>query len=239
MGAVQFDDVETDALHALSRGDEVGDGLFDLVARHGVRHRPALVERDGGRPGAPPSRPHRWAERLAAGGRRLRRALAAGMRQLHAELGNPVGAAEIVHALERRLIGVRIHTGAFGGDASDGVNVGHFGHDQAGGAEREAAEVHQMPVVRRTVVGIVLAHGRNHDAVRQCQTAHGDRRKQGAAHRRKFLSAGESEPGGGAGGLRLATRCASAAQISTGQNFRQELPAKTTQARWRGPVRVP
>ena len=96
--------------------------------------------------------------------------------------------AEIVHALERGFVFVGIHAGAFRRNASLRIDVGHLAHHQPGGAERHVAEMHEVPIVGRAVVGIVLAHRLHHDPVRQRETAQGDRRKQDASHGFDFLS---------------------------------------------------
>ena len=199
---VQLDDVVADAVDALGRGGEFADAAFDIVLGHGVRHRPAGVVGDRrGRFRRPGVRP--FQDRLAAGGRRHLRTFAAGMRQLHAELGDAVLPAEIVHALERGFVLVGIHAGAFRRDAPLRVDVGHLGHHQPGAAERHIAEMHQMPVVGRAVVGVVLAHRRHHDAVGQREAAKRDGRKQDASHFCDFLSGAENSNGG----FRFSPRC--------------------------------
>src|ERR1039457_6300608 len=49
---------------------------------------------------------------------------------------------------------------------------------------------HTQPVIGRAIVGIVLAHRRDHDAVRQRETAQRDGRKKDASHYLFFLSRG-------------------------------------------------
>ena len=168
--AVELDDVVADAVDALRGGGEFAEAALDVVLGHGMGHRPAGVVGDGRwrlrRP-----RVRTFKDRLAARRRRRGRALAAGMRQLHAELGHTVGPAEIVHPLERRLVFVRPHAGTSRRDPPLRIDVGHLAHHEAGAAERHVAEMHQMPIVRRAVVGIVLAHRRNHDAVGQSKPA--------------------------------------------------------------------
>ena len=187
MRAVQLDHVVADAVDALGGCGEFADAALDVVLGHGVRHRPAGVVGDRrGRLRRPGVRS--FEDRLAAGGRRRGRAFASGVRELHAELGNAVLAAEIVHALERGFVVVRIHAGAFRRDAALRVDVGHLAHHQACGAERHIAEMHQVPVIGRAVVGIVLAHRRHHDAIGQRETAQRDRREQDASHCQSFLS---------------------------------------------------
>ena len=182
VAAMQLDHVVADAVDALGRRGEFADAALDVVLGHGVRHRPAGVIRDGRRRLGRPAAFLFGQNRLAAGRRRRGRAFAPGMRQLHAELGDAVGAAEIVHALQRRLVVVGIHAGAFGRDPPDRIDVGHLAHHQPGAAEREAAEMHQVPVVRRAVGRIVLAHRRDHDPVGKREPAQRDRGKQDAGH---------------------------------------------------------
>src|SRR6185312_14299862 len=101
--AVQLDHIIADAVDALGGRGELAEAALDVVFGHGVRHRPAGVVGDGRgrlrRPGVGTLQ-----DRLAAGGRRRSRALAAGMRELHAELGDSVLPTEIVYALERGLV---------------------------------------------------------------------------------------------------------------------------------------
>ena len=80
--------------------------------------------------------------RLAAGRRRRSRPLAAGMRKLHAELGDAVSAAEVMDPLERHLVLVRPHAGAFRRDAAARIDIGHLAHHEARAPQGKAAEMH-------------------------------------------------------------------------------------------------
>ena len=60
-----------------------------------------------------------------------------------------------------------VHPGAARADAPLAAHVGHLGDHQRGAADRAAAEMHEVPVVRRAVLGRVLAHRRHDDAVRE------------------------------------------------------------------------
>ena len=133
--------------------------------------------------------------RLAARRRGRRRTFASGMRKLHTEFGDAVGAAEIVHALERRLVIVRIHPRAFRRNPPDRIDVGHLAHHQSGAAEREPAEMHRVPIVGGAIVGVVLAHRRNDDAIGQREPAQRNGRKQNASHYPDPLSDGFAEAG--------------------------------------------
>ena len=112
VAAVQLDQIVADALDATRGSGELADQPADVVLGERVRNRPALIigqrRRRFGLPCVLLGR-----QRLAAGGGDLRRALAAGVRELHPELGDTVRAAEIVHALERRFVGIRPHAGTF------------------------------------------------------------------------------------------------------------------------------
>ena len=75
----------------------------------------------------------------------------------------------------------RVHAGAAEGDAALGLDVGHLGDDEAGAAERAAAEVDEVPVVDGAVDGRVLAHRRDDDAVGEGEVAHAEGREDGTA----------------------------------------------------------
>ena len=53
-----------------------------------------------------------------------------------------------------------------------------LGEDEAGAADRAAAEMHQVPVVREAVLARILAHRRDDDAVAKLDSAQAERRKQ-------------------------------------------------------------
>ena len=80
----------------------------------------------------------------------------------------------------RDVLGL-VHAGAAGRDAALAADVGHLGDHQPGAADRAAAEVHEVPVVGRAVLGRVLAHRRDDDAVREHEVAQAERRE----HRRR------------------------------------------------------
>jgi hypothetical protein len=61
--------------------------------------------------------------------------------------------------------------------------MGRLGHHEAGGALRELAEVHQVPVVGRAVLGVVLAHRRHDDPVGKHKVAQRHRGEQGRSDR--------------------------------------------------------
>jgi hypothetical protein len=73
-------------------------------------------------------------------------------------------------------------------NAAAPFHIGHLDHDQAGAGIRQHAEVSHVPVVGAAVIGAVLAHRGNNDAVRKVKSADTKRRKQCTAHDRKNMS---------------------------------------------------
>ena len=68
-------------------------------------------------------------------------------------------------ARQRRLVVVGIKPEAAVGDTPAPLDVGRLDHHQIGARVGEHAEMAEMPIGSRAVVGAVLAHGRNDDAV--------------------------------------------------------------------------
>ncbi len=101
----------------------------------------------------------------------LRRALAAGMADLRADLRVRLGVHEIDDALPGALVLRRIEAGAAGRDAPFRADAGHLDMDEAGAALGALRVVHEVPVRRAAVDGLVLRHGRDDDAVLQRQLA--------------------------------------------------------------------
>ena len=69
------------------------------------------------------------------------------------------------------------------GDAALGGYPGRLEDDQAKTAQREAAEMHEVPVIGIAVARRILAHRGNDGTIAQGQLAQGQRRKQ-QGHRR-------------------------------------------------------
>ena len=91
-------------------------------------------------------------------------------------------AAGVDHALHRRLVVLAVEAGAAVRDAAFARHVGRLDHHQPGAAVGEVAEVHEVPVVHAAVVGGVLAHRRDDDAVGQRDAAEVDRREKSRRH---------------------------------------------------------
>ena len=93
-----------------------------------------------------------------------------------------VAAAMGDDARERRFAVVGIEPEAAVADAAAALDAGRLDHDQRGAGIGEHAEMIDVPVGGDAVVGAVLAHGRDDDAVRELEIGEPDRRKQGTGH---------------------------------------------------------
>ena len=168
---VDLDAVEAEPCGALGRTGEVVAHL--LQARVVERDRRLLARRmrHGRRRHRLPRA--RLAERhlQAAVPRRTARRLAAGVRQLHAELDRRVRAHRAEHACQRLFVVVRVEAEIAGRDAPFGRDRRGLDDQQARAREREVAEMDQVPVARRPFARRVLAHRRDDDAVGQRQVA--------------------------------------------------------------------
>ena len=88
------------------------------------------------------------------------------MRELHT--GNAaVLLDEMKDARERLDVVVAVDAEIGGTDAAALRDRRRFRQDQSRAANRPAAQVHEMPVVRKSVEARVLAHRRHHDPVAQ------------------------------------------------------------------------
>ncbi len=191
MREMQLDLVEADAQRALRRRHESRAHALHVVFRHLARRLPVLAERDRrSRHGLP--RIGAGFQRLAAFPRALRRALAAGMRELDAELGVAHAARLRDHARKRRLVVVAVEAETAVGDAAGTLDMRRLDDHQRGAGMRHHAEMHQVPVIGAAVVAGILAHRRDDEAVRQLETGELDRREQSTAHGGLRLS-GEKE----------------------------------------------
>src|SRR3546814_9271048 len=72
------------------------------------------------------------------------------MAQLKPELRDAIRFAEIDDPLERCLVLVSAQGGATGGNPAIHGDVGHFDHQQPCGAHRQASQMHQVPISRRS-----------------------------------------------------------------------------------------
>src|SRR6202167_1174814 len=148
---------------------------------HGTRGVPVRAERD--RRGCT-RRPRIFAGRqsLAAFPRPLRRRLPPGMRKLDGELGAADAPAMRHDFLQRRLAGVGVKPKTAMGDAAGAFDVGGFDDQQTGAGIRQHTEMRHVPVVRHAVIGAVLAHRRDDDALGEIKIGEPERRKKCASH---------------------------------------------------------
>ena len=169
---VEFDRVEPGLLGAPRRGTEVLHDLIDLGDVHRLGRRPARTRSDGARPESLPPRVDvghflqrqgrtAFPKRMAAG-------LAPRMADLHAG-GSAIGMDEIDDRLQRLDVVVGPEAEVCLADAARGSDGRALDEDQAGTAERELAEMDQVPRRGTAVRGGVLHHGRDDHAVLQRQ----------------------------------------------------------------------
>jgi hypothetical protein len=104
------------------------------------------------------------------------------MGELDAELGGADRPRMVDDALHRLFVGVGSEARAAGGDAAAQFNAGRLDDEQGGAGIGEHADMGHVPVGHRAVVGRILAHGRDDDAVRKLDAGELDRREQVTGH---------------------------------------------------------
>ena len=179
MRRMHLDQVQAQARRAAGGLGEGGDDAIDAGLVERAR------QRAGGVVGNRRRRDHLPAARIAvrdratAGFPRLeRRRLAPRVRQLHADRHRRPAAHRGQRPRERGFGGVVVQAEVGPADPAGGLNRGGLGDQQAGAGLRQRAPVLDMPVVGLTVDRRVLAHRRDHDAVRQLQRAQRQRGEQ-------------------------------------------------------------
>ena len=181
MRAMHLGDIKARRIGAARGGDEIGDDAgnaalaqhrrrdpigADRLARH-AHHRPGVVaagDIGGG-------------QRAIAGKGGLHRALAAGMGELdggHAALG----LEEAGDALEAGDLAIMPQANIAIGDPAGGLHRAGLGEDGAGAAEGEFAVMGDVEIIHLAILGAVLHHGRDDDAVGQGDAAQGERGEQ-------------------------------------------------------------
>jgi hypothetical protein len=168
MGHMCFENIEAAFDRALDRGAISIAQPRELVLRQCVRCDPAFVERNGARRDDVPRRLAAQKivgiKRSIAEPRALHAGLASGMGELDCRHRTMI-AQEGCYACERRDMRVAPQTHIAMRDAAVLRHRGCLDHDDAGAAEREAAEMHEMPIVGHAVIGRILAHRRDDDAI--------------------------------------------------------------------------
>jgi hypothetical protein len=96
------------------------------------------------------------------------------MAELDADLRVAIVAVEPDHPDHRRLVLVRPQSDAARRDPPFRLDPGGLDKDQPDAGDGVLAKMHQMPVGHGAVIGAVLAHGRDNDAVRDLQGPESD-----------------------------------------------------------------
>ena len=121
--------------------------------------------------------------------RHSRRALAAGMAELHATLAPVFRCMKSTTRRQRGRLLVVPQAEAAGRDARIGRHAGHLAEHQPRAAQRAAAEMHQVEIVGHAVDRRVHRHRRDDDAVRQGHAAQRERREHGRRRRGRSTAA--------------------------------------------------
>ena len=183
---MQLEHVEADAPGAQRGADEILHQNFNFVDFKFTRNMPALRHGDRRRRDRLPRRLRRG-ERLAPFPRHLRGALAPGMSDLDAYGSISKPFTDLDHPRHCRFVVVVVEAAAAVGDASFARDMGRLHHQQPGAGIGEMAEVDEMPVVHAAVVGRVLAHRRDDDAVGQRDAAELDGSEELRERQSRFL----------------------------------------------------
>src|SRR5262249_4454766 len=104
--------------------------------------------------------------------------------ELDAELRDTDALAVVDHMREHRLAVIRVEAEAAVGDAAVALHVRGLDDHKAGAGIRQHAEMRDVPVAGDAVVGAVLAHRRDDDAVVEGEGGEPERREQGRGHGR-------------------------------------------------------
>ena len=181
VGHVQLEHVEARGLRHRRRLDEVSLHALHVGAVHRLRDLAVREVRDRRRRD---QRPVPLGQRLVdTFPQPARGALAPGVGELKRDPRRRMRVNEIHDALPRRHVLGLVHPRAARADPALAAHVGHLGDDEPRAADRATAEIHQVPVVRRAVIGRVLAHRRDDDPVGQDELAQPERYEHGRRHR--------------------------------------------------------
>jgi hypothetical protein len=107
------------------------------------------------------------------------------MSELDAELGGAVAPAVGNDVGKGSFAIVRVKSEAAVANAPTALDARCLDHEQRRPGIGEHTEVVEVPVGRHAVIGAVLAHRRNNDAVGEFEIGEAYRRKQGASHVRR------------------------------------------------------
>jgi hypothetical protein len=109
------------------------------------------------------------------------------------------------HARESILARIRIDAGAAMRDAPDALDAGRFHDHQRRTGICQHAEMRRVPRARDAVIGAVLAHRRDDDAVGKIEAGELDRREKCTGHGQDSLAVRKTLWGQAAGGRIMET----------------------------------
>src|SRR3989454_427995 len=187
VGHVQLEHVETRLGGHAGGLDELLPHPVHVLPVHLLRHLALGQVRDR----------RRGDQRPVAVGQRLvdplpeasRRALAAGVGELERDPGQRVPVDKVHDALPGGQVLGLVHARAARADPALAAHVGHLRHHQRRAAHRPRAQIDEVPVAGGPVLGRVLAHRRDDDAVGEHEVAQPERRE----HRRRGRLGGDAE----------------------------------------------
>src|SRR6266545_3086774 len=183
MGHVKLEHVEARLLRHVRRTDKLLAHSVHVAPVHRLRHLAVRVVRErGGREKGPVAVGQRLVDPLPES---ARRAFATSMGELERDPRRARRVDEIDDALPGSAVLGLVHSRAAGRDPPLTAHVGHLCDDERGASDRARAEVHEVPVAGRAVLGRVLAHRRDHDPVREQHVTQPERREHGRWRQRR------------------------------------------------------
>ena len=170
VGGVDFDGVDTEPLRPLGGADEGAEHAVEAGLIERLRGRLIGLKRDGrGRHGRPAAFTGRHQAAALPG--HVVGGLAASMGELDGDRHRGMAAHGGQHPAEGIFRGVRPQAEIGRRNTAFRFDRSGLDDQQAGAGMAQVAVVHQVPVGRFAVVGRILAHRRNRDAVGQAQRA--------------------------------------------------------------------
>ena len=170
---VQFDGIDIETRRPFGGLNKGTQDTVHFDPAHRVRRRPAVgkgqVRRGCRRPPAGRRVKSRAAVPWQGGG-----SLASGVGELQGDLGFSVPAAKPNDAVEGLLLFVVVQPQTSRRDSALGLDAGRLHGHHSGARKRQAAQMHEMPVVGDPVLSRILAHGRDENAVGDFQSAQGN-----------------------------------------------------------------
>jgi hypothetical protein len=180
VGGVDLDEVEAGCMSAVSGLREGVDDSIDAGLIEGLGNGVIRCKGDGaGTEGLPAA--FAGTEKTLAGEGRGHGSFASGMGELNAR-ADALSVDELRDARKAGDVVVGVNAEIGGGDAAFSEDRGGFEHDEGGSALGAGAEVDEVPIVGESILGGVLAHGGDADAVGEGDRTELKRRKKRMAH---------------------------------------------------------